>query len=192
MPPIREGTVRSPASLLFWFLIIALVAAVAQMARDWERPRGRTPRHERVDLPAGGGLSGRAKVIDGDTIEIAGDRIRLFGIDAPEGPQECRDGAGRSYGCGRAAARALVAATAGRSVDCTPVDHDRYDRDVAVCTVEGRDLGDLMVRAGQAIELAQYSHGRYAAAEREARDARRGLWAGTFEYPAAWRHAHPR
>ncbi|MBB4389894.1 hypothetical protein GGE61_006260 [Rhizobium leguminosarum] len=50
---------------------------------------------------------GRASVIDGDTIEIAGQRIRLNGIDAPESWQACRDAAGRPYRCGKDAAFAL-------------------------------------------------------------------------------------
>ena len=75
----------------------------------------------------------------------------------------------------------------GRSVTCTPVDHDRYEREVAACTVDGRDLGEAMVRSGHARDYARHSHGRYAAAEREAREARRGLWAGEFENPGEWR-----
>jgi endonuclease YncB( thermonuclease family) len=48
-----------------------------------------------------------------------------------------------------------------------------------------------MVRSGHALELHRHSRGRYASAEREARQARRGLWAGSFEQPAEWRRAHP-
>jgi endonuclease YncB( thermonuclease family) len=188
--------VRSPASLLFWMIVLAVIAAVAQGARelDWSWPRLPSPGFSRADIPpaAGAALTGRARVIDGDSLEIFGERIRLFGIDAPESRQECRDASGRLYRCGRTAARALLAATAGRTVTCTPVDHDRYDRDVALCAAGGRDLGELLVRAGHAVELAQYSRGRYAAAEREARAARRGVWAGTFDAPADWRRRHGR
>jgi endonuclease YncB( thermonuclease family) len=153
-------------------------------AREFARWRPGPPW---IVTPSGATLTGRARALDGDSLEVAGARIRLFGIDAPEGRQECRDATDRPYPCGRAATRALAAALAGRTVACTAVDHDRYDRDVAICTVDGRDLGDIMVRAGHALDYAQHSRGRYAAAEREARDARRGLWAGTFEQPAAWR-----
>jgi endonuclease YncB( thermonuclease family) len=140
----------------------------------------------------GPSITGRARVLDGDSIDLAGEPIRLFGIDAPESRQLCRDGAGRPYRCGRAATLALAAATAGRTVACTRVEHDRYDRQVAICTADGRDLGDMMVRAGHAVELTEYSGGRYAAAEREARTARRGLWAGSFEQPSEWRHRRAR
>ena len=105
-------------------------------------------------------------------------RVRLHGIDAPEREQDCRDANGQTYSCGRASMRALTAAVAGRSVTCTPVEVDQYNRDVAVCTVDDADLGEAMVRAGHALDYARHSRGRYAAAEREARDARRGLWAG--------------
>ena len=81
--------------------------------------------------------------------------------------------------------RARLPAVAGRTVTCTAVDHDRYDRDVAVCTVDGRDLGELMVRS--AAPSVPAARGRYVAAEREARDAKRGLWTGSFEQPATWR-----
>jgi endonuclease YncB( thermonuclease family) len=49
-----------------------------------------------------------------------------------------------------------------------------------------------MVRSGHAVELVRFSGGAYTAAEREARAARRGLWAGRFEEPAAWRRHHAR
>jgi endonuclease YncB( thermonuclease family) len=174
--------VRSPKSILIWLVIIAGVATVLHVAREPVAPPPQT----------GPSVVGRAKVIDGDSLEIAGERIRLFGIDAPEGRQECRDAGGRPYPCGRESARALAAATAGRNVECTPVAHDRYDRGVAICKVTGRDLSELMIREGHALELRQHSGGRYAAAEREARNDKRGLWAGEFQRPAAWRQQNPR
>ena len=165
---------RRSTSMVIWLLIIAVLAVVAH---HLESPR-RAP---------GEPVSGRAHVMDGDSLEIAGVRVRLHGIDAPERDQDCRDATGRSYSCGRAAMRALVDAIGGRSVTCTPVEVDQYNRDVATCTVDDLDLGEAMVRGGHALDYARHSRGRYAGAEREARDARRGLWAGTFETPATWR-----
>jgi endonuclease YncB( thermonuclease family) len=54
-------------------------------------------------------LVGQASVIDGDTIEIHGTRIRLWGIDAPESTQLCRNDDSDLYQCGRSAANALAA-----------------------------------------------------------------------------------
>ena len=136
-------------------------------------------------------ISGRPRVVDGDTLDVAGHRIRLFGIDAAESRQTCRDGRGRTYACGAEARRALIVAIRGNAVSCTPVG-ESYGRDVAICMAGSRDLSEVMVRNGNAIELPQHSNGRYADAEREARSAKRGLWAGDFQQPADWRHAWPR
>jgi endonuclease YncB( thermonuclease family) len=149
------------------------------------------PPPPRAPAEAGAPIIGRAKVIDGDSLEVAGTRIRLFGIDAPEAYQQCRDAGGRAYACGRAATRAL-AALIGGPVSCTLMTHDRYERAVALCTAAGRDLGDAMVRAGHALDYGRHSGGRYAEAEREARAAKRGVWAGTFEEPEAWRRREMR
>ncbi len=181
---------RSPQSLLFWLVVVALGALIAQAMQD-----GRWPWRSSGQRPApqatGDAIAGRARVVDGDSLEVAGRRIRLFGIDAPEGRQTCRDARDRSYRCGEDARRALAGLIGGREVSCTPVG-ESHDRDVAVCTAGGRDLSEAMVRDGFAIELRNHSRGRYSAAEREARDAKRGLWAGSFERPGAWRQGNMR
>lgn len=126
-------------------------------------------------------------VVDGDTFTLGPDRIRLWGIDAPEGRQVCRDGAGQDYRCGDRARDQLRALIGDRAVDCRQRDHDQYGRSVSQCRAGGVDLGEGMVRAGWAVEYRSFSHGAYAAAEAEAKAAKRGLWAGTFEPPLAYR-----
>lgn len=127
------------------------------------------------------------RVIDGDTFTLGSERVRLWGIDAPEGRQVCQDAVGHGFSCGDVARERLIALIGGRSVDCRQRSRDGYGRMVAQCSVAGRDLGEAMVRAGWAVEYRQFSQGAYAAAERDARTAKRGLWAGTFEPPDHWR-----
>src|SRR4029450_10000064 len=89
-------------------------------------------------------LTGRASVIDGDTIEIHGQRIRLFGIDAPESRQTC-EAAGQTWRCGQQAALALAEFIDQRTVTCGKRDTDRYGRIVAVCRAGIEDIGAFMV-----------------------------------------------
>jgi endonuclease YncB( thermonuclease family) len=138
---------------------------------------------------AGAWLSGQAYVIDGDTIVVRGQHVRLAGIDAPELDQHCLDAKGQSYPCGIEASAAISALTRNRDITCIEIDLDRYRRIVARCEVDGHDVGDTMVRAGHAIDYVRYdAEGRYAGAEREARGAKRGIWQGNFVQPEAWRH----
>ena len=131
-------------------------------------------------------IGGRASVIDGDTLEVRGERIRLHGIDAPETTQVCQDGSGRDYRCGRTAGRALSDKIGGRRVSCERRAVDRYGRVVAVCRAGGQDLNRWLVRQGMAIAYGSYSV-NYVPAEIAARLDRRGIWAGTFVAPEKWR-----
>lgn len=116
-------------------------------------------------------ISGIASVVDGDTIEIHGERIRLGGFDAPESGARC--GSANVYNL---AANALADHVAGRTVMCTITGRDAYGRTTADCSVNGADLGDQLVRAGWARDWPRYSNGRYASAEARARAARVGIW----------------
>ena len=130
-------------------------------------------------------VSGRASVIDGDTIEVGGERIRLHGIDAPEREQLCRAG-GKNLRCGRQASRALADRVDGRLVVCEEQDRDRYGRILALCRADGQDLGAWLVFQGWALAYRRYSTA-YVKEEATARAARRGLWRGAFVPPWDWR-----
>ncbi len=132
-------------------------------------------------------LIGQATVIDGDTIEIHGARVRIFGIDAPESDQLCHDARSYQYRCGQKASNALFDFVGGRLVECVEVDRDRYKRAVSVCTVGGTDIADWLVRNGLALDWPQYSKGGYAAAQAEAKREQRGMWTGSFKEPWTYR-----
>jgi endonuclease YncB( thermonuclease family) len=144
------------------------------------------------DTPAGARpeIAGHARIIDGDTLDIADERIRLIGIDAPEDRQVCLDGA-REWQCGDGAADALEALTEGAEIRCEVYGRDRYQRALAVCYAGDIDLNGAMVRRGAA--LAWYPEGAvvpgpsYAAEQTEAESAGAGMWRGEFTPPWEWR-----
>jgi endonuclease YncB( thermonuclease family) len=132
-------------------------------------------------------FTGQASVIDGDTLDIHGNRIRLWGVDAPESDQLCRGEDSLPYRCGADAANQLDAFIARRPVDCSPISLDRYGRTVAVCKVGGVDIGGWLVRNGLALDWPQYSAGKYGATQREAEQAGRGVWKGSYVEPWLYR-----
>src|ERR1700747_3268603 len=132
-------------------------------------------------------LARQASVIDGDTLEIHGTRIRLWGIDAPESSQLCRGEDSLQYRCGAKAANDLDAFIAGRPVSCTPISLDQYGRTVATCSVDGADLGQWLVSNGLALDWPNYSRGMYDKMQREAEHAGRGMWSGSYVAPWLFR-----
>jgi endonuclease YncB( thermonuclease family) len=138
---------------------------------------------------AGADLIGHPSVIDGDTIELHGTRIRLFGIDAPESRQSCSDAVGHSYRCGQKAAFALADHIDGGAVSCDPRDIDHYGRTVAVCYLGYEDLNAWMVAQGWALAYRRYSTD-YVPQEDAAHAAQLGIWAGSFVPPWDWRKLH--
>lgn len=135
-----------------------------------------------------GDLAGRARLVDGDTIEVAGQPVRLHGIDAPETGQSCEGADGRPYACGVRAADALRALIGSAEVSCKGTRQDRYGRLIATCRAGGIDLNREMVRLGLALAYEEYSDD-YLPEQVEAFKAGRGLWAGTFDRPADVRAA---
>ena len=167
IPGVRNGRSSDYLVTLGIFALVALIAV----------------RLDGVETPA---LEGRAEVTDGDSIVIGGERVRLKGIDAPEIDQVCRKD-GEAYDCGRSALAELDKLISGQTVSCSGRDRDRYGRLLGICSIGAIDLNLTMVRSGWAV-----SFGNYGAEESEAREAGRGLWAGEFDRPRAWRSAHGR
>lgn len=162
-------------------------------------------RHRRLDLAVFGALlvalivvlyllgprtaleaEGRARVIDGDSLVVAGVEVRLEGIDAPEGPQTCTRGA-KPWPCGREATQRLQTLLGRGDVNCAGTRRDRHDRLLARCRLGETDVNRWMVEQGWAV-----SYGAFADAERAARHAKRGLWSGTFQPPRDWREENRR
>jgi endonuclease YncB( thermonuclease family) len=140
-------------------------------------------------------------VYDGDTLEMTPhdcllshigvacpvQRMRLYGVDAFESAQTCRDAEDRVWECGAVATarmRALVARS-GFSCNVDTEFVDRHAREFAVCTVDGKDVGAMMVEEGLAF---YYGRGvQYLPIEAEAKRLKRGAWAGNFVRPQYFR-----
>jgi len=155
---------------------------------------------EKVPLPNGAQLVtsssvetlvGRASVIDGDTIEIHGERVRFNGIDAPESTQLCSDSDGQQYRCGAKSAEALAGWLAASSpTSCQFVERDQYGRFVGNCTrADGASVQRWLVRNGHAMDWPRYSNGVFAKEQSTAKAEKTGIWQGQFELPWEWRAA---
>lgn len=134
-------------------------------------------------------LVGRASVVDGDTIEIHGERIRFNGIDAPESAQTCEDGNGKTYRCGARVADAVDQfLKASSPTRCEFIERDRYGRFVGNCfRADGTSVQTALVRNGWAMDWERYSGGAYADEQAAAKSERIGIWTGTVQPPWEWR-----
>lgn len=134
------------------------------------------------------GFGGAVRVIDGDTLDVGGTRVRLHGIDAPEVRQSCIDTDGLRWDCGTWVADQLRKRIGGRNGRCDTVDTDRYGRTVARCSVAGQDVGRMLVRDGLALAYREYSMA-YDLDEKAAVIAGRGLHGHVMMRPADYRRA---
>ena len=127
------------------------------------------------------------RIVDADTLEVAGQKVRLQGIDAPESAQSCRLAGGPRYSCGEQATEALRTRIGPDAVTCTIEGRDRYMRALGICyATDGTDLNGWLVRQGHALAYRKYST-TYVPQEDQARAAQAGLWAGEFVPPWDWR-----
>lgn len=138
-------------------------------------------------------LANAVRLADGDSFRLGEHRYRLYGIDAPELHQECKDADGDTWPCGTRARTELRRIIATHPLECRSIDTDRFGRIIATCKAGGRDIAEEMVRAGYAMASGRPGvPSPYETAQAQARAAKKGLWAGSFEMPVEWRRANPR
>jgi len=134
-------------------------------------------------------LSGWPEIIDGDSITIKGERIRLVGIDAPEIRQYCQDATNNPIPCGLFAKKHLEYLIQNRTVSCRWQTRDRYDRILGDCQADNDNLNRLMVENGWAFS---YYSSAYDNEQKLARLKKRGMWGWKVQQPQQWRRENPR
>lgn len=132
-------------------------------------------------------ISGKPVVIYARTMEVAGQRVRLFGIDTPDPGQPCHWPT-KDIDCGRILMTALLDLVAASEVVCKPISSDVSDKGyrLARCSAGGFDVGANMVYTGWALPSPGDPAG-YSPKMETARKRRHGMWKGTFEKPWDWR-----
>jgi endonuclease YncB( thermonuclease family) len=172
---------RSRLDRAVFFALGAIVAFA--ISKQTAAPHDDASRHRSSSAE----VTGIARVIDGDTIDVGGVRVRLFGIDAPERDQSCSRSDGTRYACGRFASGFLADAIGRAAIRCTRRDVDRYGRMVGVCTNERGDVARMSVAGGAAMAYRHFSLD-YVADEEAARKRGAGIWQGAFDAPWDYRH----
>lgn len=141
-----------------------------------------------LPIVAVAGPEGTILVVDGDTWDVGGDRVRLFGIDAPEADQTCQNASGDIWECGAWVTEEVRSRYAHKNAVCDEMDRDRYGRTVARCRVGTADVGQSLVSDGLAFAYRRYSMD-YDLDEKSAVVAGRGLHNSRVQNPAAFRQA---
>ena len=135
-------------------------------------------------------IAGQASVIDGDTLEIHGERIRLLDVDAPESRQTCARPDGTEWRCGQEAALRLSDWIGTRTVTCEAGRKDQYGRWLAHCESGGEDMARWLASRGWAVPFRECKCEVVRDASDGAKSLQRGIWSGTFVMPWDWRKAN--
>lgn len=139
-------------------------------------------------------ISGKPIVVDGDTLKINGKKIRLFGIDAPESKQVCQKPFinfifftfYKDYACGQIATIQLKKIIGTETITCSSNTKDKYNRLIAICYFQEKNINALMVKKGQAVAYRKFSKD-YLIQEEYAKRNKIGIWSGKFLEPEKWR-----
>lgn len=175
-----QGISRDAKRQLNKWIAALIVAVLGAIFGQQHFPGG--SQRPTSSTPAPGQISGAARAIDGDSLFVGRDEVRMKGIDAPEGKQSCTKD-GRSWDCGNAARDELRRLIGNDVVQCRVLERDKHGRLLSTCSAGGRDLNAGMVASGMAV-----AYGGYLREQGDAKAKRRGLWGSEFQQPREWRH----
>lgn len=146
-----------------------------------------------LSTPAWAGVVGEPKVIDGDTLHFPiGVKVRIYGLDTLEKAQKCDTGSA-CVPCGLQSKEFATQLIGKSEVTCELKGEKSYDREIASCSVNGKDYAESMIAAGWGLAYRRYlpKKGKghaYVAAEEKAKAAKLGIWATRFIPPSDWRN----
>ncbi|MCB1520537.1 MAG: thermonuclease family protein [Hyphomicrobiaceae bacterium] len=196
-PSANQPVLRMMAGGGFAALV---VLGIGQLLSPGGEPRQTNPDAPRIAIPkqkaavvataaqAAGTLAGRAVAVSGDTLRIGGQRVRLAEIEAPERGQSCPRSTGQRWRCDTAATNALAKLIRGRKVECVLNGDVAGGLSTASCRHGETDLAAELVRGGHVFATEGF-FASYSSLESDAREKRRGIWAGNPERPADYRAA---
>jgi endonuclease YncB( thermonuclease family) len=138
-------------------------------------------------------FSGVAFAIDGDSLKVGENEVRLLGIDAPEYRQNCFNSKNQEYACGQASHKFLIDLAGKKNVQCFYNQKDRYNRFLAKCYVGEVSINEEILKNGMAVIYDfKNSEAKYDALEESAKKQKLGIWQGKFQLPKEYRKSHPR
>lgn len=137
-------------------------------------------------------ISGKAFVLDGDSLRVNKKEIRLFGIDAPEYSQTCFNKKNIEYACGQISKEFLIKLIGGKKINCFYAQKDKYQRYLSICYLNDISVNEVLVKNGMAVVYNfTQSDELMDLLEEQAKKNKLGIWQGPFELPSVYRKKNP-
>lgn len=149
--------------------------------------------HVKSHLQFDKSFSGKTFVLDGDSIKVGVNEVRLVEIDAPEYSQKCFDEKKQEYACGQISRDFLIKLAGGKEVKCFYAQKDKYDRFLGKCWVGEISINQEILKNGMAViyNFAEVDE-KMVGFESDAKTKKIGIWRGAFQLPKDYRKEHPR